>query len=84
MDDMKFLMISGALAGFLVAVIVGVMAHNEWPVILRNASLVALACGVGMRWWTRVWVRNLHRALHERSVVARSSKDAKAASPLRS
>ena len=59
MDDMKSLMITGALAGFLLAVVVGLAAHNEWSVVLWNACLVAAACGLGLRWWTRVWIRSL-------------------------
>jgi hypothetical protein len=82
-DDMKSLMITGALAGFLAAIILGLTVQNEWPSILWNASLAALVCGVALRWWSRVWVRNLYSALRERSLAAAAAKETKASAPAR-
>ena len=80
---MKSLMISGALGGFLLAVVVGLAVQNDWPVILWNASLTAAVCGLALRWWSRVWMRNLQSALRERSYAANAPKEVKPASPLR-
>lgn len=60
---MKILMIIGALAGFLIGLVVGLAGSNPWPTIFWHASVAALTLGLLMRWWGRVWQYNLRQAI---------------------
>jgi len=59
-------MILGALAGFLIAAVVGWLTRCEWPELLWRASSAALVGGVLLRWWHGVWMRNWQQVLLEK------------------
>ncbi len=69
---MKALMLLGAILGFCIGLLFGLADNGAWPFALWRACAAALAAGVLMRWWGRVWVRSL-RAAAERRLAERSS-----------
>ena len=56
-------MIIGALLGFFIGMVFGIAGRSEWPAVIWNASLAAIAATVLMRWWSRVWINNLRASL---------------------
>ena len=49
-------MIAGGTGGFGIAVLLGLATDGTtWPLILLRASVGALAIGLLLRWWARVW-----------------------------
>ena len=73
---MKALMILGGFLGFTTGVTLGILQQSSWPSTLWRASGAALAMGLLLRWWGRLWFTNLHEARRERLAerVARASK----------
>lgn len=78
---MKSLMVLGAILGFLVGLGFGLAGHTEWPSALWNACAAALATGLLMRWWGRVWIRSLEQALEQRRAATRFSRPGAKAPP---
>ena len=62
---MKKFMITGGLIGFLIGIVSGVVQRSEWPSVIGRASVAALAAGLLLRWWGRVWAEGLHQAANE-------------------
>lgn len=71
---MKSLMVLGAILGFLVGAGFGLAGRTEWPAALWNACAAALATGLLMRWWGRVWMKSLQHALEQRRAAAKVSR----------
>ena len=63
-------MISGALIGFISGVAFGLVRSNSWPVIVGRASAASFCSGLMMRWWGRVWLRNLRESQSGRLAAA--------------
>lgn len=63
---MKIFMLTGAMLGFLLGIALGLGAGSDWPSTLWHACAGALALGVLMRWWARVWLRGFHETLEQR------------------
>ncbi len=61
---MKSLMILGGMIGLVIGLAFGLAHRSPWPDALWRAAAAALAAGVMMRWWGRVWIKSL-RAAHE-------------------
>jgi hypothetical protein len=59
-------MISGALMGFVSGVAFGLARANSWPLIVGRASVVSFCSGLLMRWWGRVWLKNLRASQAQR------------------
>lgn len=59
-------MLLGAMIGFSLGLALGLAGNAGWPTSLWRASAAAAALGLLLRWWGRVWMRNLHIALAER------------------
>jgi len=65
---MKKLMIMGGLIGFLIGVSLGLVKGVTWPALLLRASVAALAAGLLLRWWGRLWIRGLHESFNQGSL----------------
>jgi hypothetical protein len=79
---MKKLMIMGAFAGFLTGLIFSSAALGPAsPMVLFRASIGALAGGILMRWWGRLWVRSIIFAQQER-LAAEAAENSLETSPL--
>jgi hypothetical protein len=65
-NRMRFLMALGAVIGFLTGVFFGLAAHSDGSAVFWRSSVAALAAGILMRWWGRMWVRSWKNALNEK------------------
>jgi hypothetical protein len=63
---MKSLMILGSIIGFVIGASFGLVAESSWPTSLWRACVAALAAGVLIRWWGRMWMNGLRDSLHQR------------------
>jgi len=80
---MKALMILGAIVGFLIGIGFGLAGNSPWPASLWRGCAAALIAAVLVRWWSRVWVKGLRDALHDRRTARPPSLvDTKAATKL--
>ncbi|HOW65001.1 MAG TPA: hypothetical protein P5186_08525 [Candidatus Paceibacterota bacterium] len=73
---MKLLMITGGLLGFLIGTALGLAQNSPWPDIIWKASVVAYVAGLLMRWWGRVWIRELQNAALARQTALYNAKGA--------
>ena len=60
------LMILGGLLGFLIGIACGSAQQSAWPTVIWRASTAALAGGLLLRWWGRIWTDGLQQAWRER------------------
>ena len=67
---MKLLMILGGLVGFGIGLTFGWVGDNTWPGMLWRGCVAAYLAGLLLRWWGRVWIRNLEQALRDRQTPA--------------
>jgi hypothetical protein len=74
---MKSLMLLGGLIGFCVGLGFSWSQGSPWPVSVWRASLAALAGGVLLQWWGRLWIKCLLEARH----AARSAPAARVPEP---
>jgi hypothetical protein len=65
---MKALMILGGMIGLAIGLGFGLVGRAPWPDALWRAAAAALAAGVMLRWWGRVWIKSL-RAAHEQQLA---------------
>jgi hypothetical protein len=63
---MKRLMILGGLLGFLIGLGFGSAQQSAWPAVMWRASAAALASGILLRWWGRVWIQGLEEVRRQR------------------
>lgn len=68
--SMKLLMIVGGLMGFLIGLLFGLAQHSQWPTVVWRSSVAALAAGMLMRWWGRIWAQSLHQVYRERQAAS--------------
>jgi hypothetical protein len=59
-------MMLGAIVGFLIGIGFGMAANSPWPATLWRSCAAALIAALLVRWWGRVWLRNLRDSLHDR------------------
>jgi hypothetical protein len=71
---MKLLMITGGLLGFFIGISLGVAQNSPWPDIIWRASIVAYVAGLLMRWWGRVWIKELQNAAISRQLALSKAK----------
>jgi hypothetical protein len=62
---MKKLMMFGAMIGFVIGISFGWVREGNWAAILLKASISALAAGLLLRWWGKVWVHSLRESLEQ-------------------
>lgn len=73
---MKILMILGGLLGFLIGASFGLAQTSAWPDALWRASVTALAGGLLLRWWGRMWIQCFVQAQQEKFATAASETPA--------
>jgi hypothetical protein len=71
---MKMLMLSGAMIGFLLGIALGFAGRAEWPTMLWHAAAAAAGLAWLMRWWGRVWTRELRSSLEQRRVLEAAAR----------
>jgi hypothetical protein len=67
---MKLLMMLGAILGFGIGFAFSLFQQSPWPNVLWHAGIAAYVAGMLLRWWGRLWERNLRLALIEKESVA--------------
>lgn len=73
---MKKLMMMGGLMGFLIGIICGIAQGVTWPALFLRASVAALAAGLLLRWWGRVWIRSRQDSCDQRMATEAASQSA--------
>ncbi|MBI3876017.1 MAG: hypothetical protein HY300_08700 [Verrucomicrobia bacterium] len=71
---MKLLMVLGGLVGFAIGIGSGLAQQGAWPDVLWRASAAALAAGLLLRWWGRLWIKALAQAHQEKVLAAKKAK----------
>jgi hypothetical protein len=71
---MKLLMVLGAIIGFLTGALLGLAGQGDWASVFWRASVAALAAGVMMRWWGRLWLRSWKAELDERLAATETQR----------
>lgn len=66
---MKSLMILGSIVGFVIGASFGLVAESSGPASLWRACVAALAGGVLIRWWGRMWINGLRDSMNQRRYV---------------
>lgn len=74
--DMKKLMMMGGLLGFLIGIVFGLAQGVTWPELFLRASVAALAAGLLLRWWGRVWIRGLQESCDQRMATEAANQSA--------
>ncbi len=67
---MKTLMILGGMIGFLAGLGLGLVQTKVWADAFWRASVAALAGGLMLRWWGRMWLRCLIQAQEAKLTAA--------------
>ena len=71
---MKMLMVIGAMIGFALGMALGFAGRAEWPTMLWHASAAAAVLAWLMRWWGRVWTRELRSSLEQRRALEAAAR----------
>jgi hypothetical protein len=71
---MKMLMLIGAMIGFSLGIALGFAGRAEWPTMLWHASAAAAGLAWLMRWWGRVWTRELRSSLEQRRALESAAR----------
>jgi hypothetical protein len=66
---MKKLMITGALLGYCLGLVLGLLQQSSWPSILWRASVACFVSAVLMRWWGQMWVKSWQIACYQKLVA---------------
>jgi L-asparagine transporter-like permease len=77
---MKKMMTIGGLAGFASGLALGLAQDISWPSILFRSSVAAVAAGLLLRWWGKIWLTSLEQSYFEQ-LAAAAAAAAQAASP---
>lgn len=64
---MKKLMLLGGMLGFGIGAVFGRLQEASDATILWRSCVAALAAGLLMRWWGRLWITNLKTTLAEQA-----------------
>ncbi|MPN03090.1 hypothetical protein SDC9_150313 [bioreactor metagenome] len=81
-DQMKFFLLTGALAGFVTGLLCGLVAHRDGPTVLLEASVAAVVFGLLTRWWGSIWASGLRDSVAQRMAEAElHRKEAKQGRP---
>jgi hypothetical protein len=78
---MKKMMTIGGLLGFGSGLLLALSQNCSWPAVLWRSSAAALAAGLLLRWWGKVWLVSLQQSFHERSQAAMAAEAQAASSP---
>lgn len=66
---MKFLMMMGAMVGFGIGFGFSCLQKVPWPNVIWHACVAAYVAGMLLRWWGRLWEKNLRLALIEKEAA---------------
>lgn len=78
---MKLTMILGGFLGFGIGLFLSWVQGSSWPSMVWRASVAALATGVLLRWWGRLWIEALKDAHRARQAALAKIEAAANSSP---
>lgn len=73
---MKLLMLLGAILGFGIGFAFSLMQESPWPRVVWHACVGAYFAGLLLRWWGRLWEKNLRLALVEKEAATARAENA--------
>lgn len=76
---MRFIFLIGGFVGFALITLTGVMADRAIDLVLRDASIAALAGALLFRWFWAIFVRLLSQAVRSKRATRQAAEDAAAA-----
>jgi hypothetical protein len=76
---MRFIFLIGGFVCFLLVSVTGLLADRNIDLVLRDASIAALAGGFLFRWFWAIFVKLLSQAVRAKRVTRQAGEDAAAA-----
>ena len=76
---MRFIFLVGGFVGFLLVTVTGLMADRNIDLVLRDASIAALAGAVLFRWFWAIFIKLLSQAVRSKRAARQAAEDAAAA-----
>jgi hypothetical protein len=76
---MRSIFLLGGFLGFSLVGLTGWMSDREVDLVLRDAALGALACGLLMRWFWGMWVKAIIHTVQAKRVALAAAAEAEAA-----
>lgn len=72
--QMKKLMITGALLGFGLGLLLGLVQGSSWPSIIWRSSVACFVSGILLRWWGKVWMDCWQKSIFEKMAAAEEAE----------
>jgi len=76
---MRFIFLVGGFVGFSLVTLTGVMSDRSIDLVLRDASIAALAGAILFRWFWAIFVKLLSQAVRSKRATRQAAEDAAAA-----
>ena len=75
---MRFIFLIGGFVGFMLVSVTGFLADRNIDLVLRDASIAALAGGILFRWFWAIFVKLLSQAVRAKRATRQAEEDAAA------
>jgi len=75
---MRFIFLIGGFVGFFLVTLAGLSADRNIDLVLRDASIAALAGAFLFRWFWSIFVKLLSQAVRAKRTAQRAAEDAAA------
>ena len=76
---MRFIFLIGGVVGFSLVTLTGVMSDRAIDLVLRDASIAALAGAILFRWFWAIFVKLLSQAVRAKRATRQAAEEAAAA-----
>ena len=76
---MRFIFLVGGFVGFSLVTLTGVLSDRSIDLVLRDASIAALAGAILFRWFWAIFVKLLSQAVRSKRATRQATEDAAAA-----
>ena len=76
---MRFIFLVGGFVGFSLVTLTGVLSDRSIDLVLRDASIAALAGAILFRWFWAIFVKLLSQAVRSKRATRQAAEDAAAA-----
>lgn len=75
---MRFIFLVGGFVGFFLVTVTGLLADRNIDLVLRDASIAALAGAILFRWFWSIFVKLLSQAVRSKRATRQAAEDAAA------
>ena len=76
---MRFIFLVGGFVGFFLVALTGVMSDRSIDLVLRDASIAAIAGAILFRWFWAIFVKLLSQAVRSKRATRQAVEDAASA-----